>query len=87
MIDEWDAGILSVHAVAGNAVMRESLFAILPVFVGVGLRVLLLLVSHKEVMLGEGDRLRFDLARRGGLATGQPHDANRGDCGYRNAHL
>ena len=87
MIDEWDAGILSVHAVAGDAVMRERLLAVLPVFVIVGQGVLLFFVADKEVVLGEDNCRRFDLAWGGGLTTDQPHYANCGDCCYGKAHL
>lgn len=78
MIDEGDARILPIVAVAGNAVMRKRLPALFPVLVRVRQRILLVLITNKQVMLGEGDRFGFNFVRRGGLATGQPHDANNG---------
>ncbi len=87
MIDEWDAGVLSVHAMAGDAVMRERFLAVLPVFVGIRQGVLLFFVADKKVMLGEGDRLRLELAGRSGFTTGQPHYATGNDYCYGKAHI
>lgn len=86
MIDERDASILSIHAVAGDAVVRKRFLPVLPVFVGVGLWVLLLLIANKEVVLSEDDRLRLDLAWGAGLTTGQPHYATSGDYCFGKAH-
>jgi len=87
VVDEWDAGILSIHAMAGDAVMRERLLAVLPVFAAVGQRILLLFIADKDVVLGERDRSNFKLARWACLAPGQPYDAACGNCCDEAAHL
>lgn len=87
MVDEWDASILSIHAMAGDAVMRERLLAVLPGFAAVGQRILLLFIADKNVVLGEGDRSDFKLARRVCLTSGQPYDAACGNCCDEAAHV
>lgn len=86
MIDEGHAGVLSIHAMTGDAVMRERLLAVFQILLAVRQWVPLILIADKEVVLGEGDRLRLELARRRGLASGERGHAQYGTCCKETAH-
>ena len=72
MVDKRDAGVLSVHAVAGHAVVRKGLFSISTCLEGIGDWVLLLPVADKDMMLCEDRGLGLKFAGRVALQPARP---------------
>ncbi len=48
MVDEWNARVLTIHSVAGNAVMRKSFLAVGPGLWRIGQRILLVFVADED---------------------------------------
>jgi hypothetical protein len=69
MIDERHACVLSVHTVAGNAVVRERLFAVGAYLWRIGQRILMIFVADEDVMFRKHCSLCLQPARRICLAA------------------
>src|ERR1700722_17583438 len=68
--------VLTIHAMAGDAIMRKSFLSIRYRHGTSWQWILLVFISNENMVLGEGDDALFQITRRTHLAAGQGHDKN-----------